>query len=112
MLALVDRLGCLGRNGKRLEVHVVVFDVVGLHGAEGAGPYMERDGDALYALRVERGEYLGREVKPRRRRGDRTDLARVDRLVALAVFLLLLGRSLALHVGRNRRTAKLVEKVH
>ena len=43
---LVDRLGGFRRNGERLEIHPVVFDIIRLDGAESPRPDVQRHRDA------------------------------------------------------------------
>ena len=90
----------------------MVFDVVRLHRTERAGTNVQRDGDALHALRLQCCEDLLREVKASGRRSDGPDLARVNRLIPFAVGDFLLSRTLALYVRRNGSVAELVQEIH
>jgi len=69
LLARVDRLGRLGRHGERLEVHLVILDVVRLDGTERAGSDMQRDGDAR---EITQGDLISnRRLQVSRRRTSR-----------------------------------------
>ena len=73
---------------------------------------MKRDGHALYALRLKCRENLRRKMQACRRRGNRSDVLGVNRLVADTVFKLLLTRSFALYVGRHGSMAELIQQIH
>ena len=111
-LACVDCVSRFQGNRKRLEIHVVVFDILRLDGAESAWADMERDGDALHTFGVERRKDLRREMQTRRRSGDGADIARVYGLVAFAIGLFFFEGAFALHVRRDGRAAEFVEKLH
>jgi hypothetical protein len=76
----------------------VVRDVVDEHGSERARPDVERERREAEAPRAGAREELGREVEPRRGRGDGARRRGEDRLVLDAVALV----GVALHVGRQR----------
>ena len=92
------------RRGARhlapLGVHLVRARVLRLDGEERAGADVQRHEVARDAARVERRHQLGREVQPRRRRGDGAIVRGVDRLVVAAVGIL--RRAPAGDVGRQR----------
>ena len=96
-----------------LGVHAVVFDALGLDGAEGAGADVEGDEGAADAAGLEVGEEGVGEVEAGGGGGDGADLAGVDGLVAFAVEAGHLGVvGVAVDVGGDGGEAVTGEDVH
>lgn len=93
-------------------MHLVIGGIVGLDGQEGAGADVQRDEMAFDAGAIERIEQPGREMQAGCRRGDGAFLTGIDRLVVLAVALVL--GALGGDIGRQRNMAdggdRLVER--
>ncbi len=85
----------------------MVVEILVAHRLKGAGADVQRDVREAHAARIERGQHRVVEVQAGGRRGDRAGLARVDRLVALAVARL----GVAPDIRRQRHVAVALEQL-
>ncbi len=83
--AAVQSLGRVDVEAVPLGMQPVLGHFFHLHGLERSRPDVEQDVRQLHAARCERGQQVAGKVQAGGRRGDGTLLARVHRLVALAV---------------------------
>ena len=82
----VERSGGVGGYLAPLRVHAMLGRVLGFDRQERAGTDMQRDEMARDAARIERREQALGKMQARRRRGDRTLTAGINRLVTLGIF--------------------------
>ena len=95
-------------------MHLVLGQVLGLHGLEGAGAHVQGHGGGLHTFVFQRGQHLVVKVQRGRGCGHRTGVAGKHSLVAFGVFGFVgihLGVLVALDVGRQRQVAKLVHQL-
>ena len=95
------------RYGDVLCVHLVPFDFFALHGAEGAGTYVQRQFFQVNAFCAECVEHAGREVQSGCRGSYGAFYLGVNRLIGLLVAFL----CLAVQVGRDGQLAEHFEDV-
>jgi hypothetical protein len=101
----IDCGGCVLGNYIVLLVEAVVLDALDAHGLKRTEAHVQRDFGGFDAALLKAAQDFWREVEAGRRRGDRTALAGVDGLVALAI-------PLAIGAGDVRRQGHVAKSFH